>query len=232
MVWLVVQYDIMHGHDNLGDGWPPPTCAFYQCMAQCNVAIMSDSIIVGRGFQETTLRSHCSSNEMTSSSTESGAIPTSEEWSDISLHFYHTYFHWLLYTQNLSAFCSSCPALSKSIILRMTLTCLHQNDVMVYALEKIVSFAWHNQYTFMAQCTWWLASIAGLEEGLIIPMHNFQESTKVGTRMDWLWSNTTRDSTKDRLIPSTAKDFTKYRQAGQILDGAETSINDSEQTRY
>jgi len=49
----------------------------------------------------------------------------------------------------------------------MQITFENDNDVIIYALEKIISFAKRNQQIFVAQCVWWLASIIGLELGLI-----------------------------------------------------------------
>jgi hypothetical protein len=48
----------------------------------------------------------------------------------------------------------------------MTITFETESDVIVYALEKIISFARENQYLFVANCTWWIAGIIGLDTGL------------------------------------------------------------------
>jgi hypothetical protein len=56
----------------------------------------------------------------------------------------------------------------------MTLTFEHNNDVVVYALEKIIAYARRTQEIFVAQCVWWLASIIGLEPGLVIYIDNLQ----------------------------------------------------------
>jgi len=48
----------------------------------------------------------------------------------------------------------------------MTITFENDNDVIVYALEKIMSYAREFQYFFVGNCTWWIASIIGLDEGL------------------------------------------------------------------
>jgi len=48
----------------------------------------------------------------------------------------------------------------------MTITFENDNDVVVYALEKIISFAREYQYFFVANCTWWIASIYGLDNQL------------------------------------------------------------------
>jgi hypothetical protein len=49
----------------------------------------------------------------------------------------------------------------------MTITFENDNDVIIYALEKIVAYARRTQQVFVAQCVWWLASTIGLENGLI-----------------------------------------------------------------
>jgi hypothetical protein len=54
----------------------------------------------------------------------------------------------------------------------MTITFENDNDVIVYALEKIISYARNNQYIFLAQSVWWISSILGLQQGLIIHLDN------------------------------------------------------------
>jgi hypothetical protein len=56
----------------------------------------------------------------------------------------------------------------------MTLTFESDQHVLVYALEKIKSFARNNQYIFLAQSVWWISSIIGLQEGLIIHIDNLR----------------------------------------------------------
>jgi len=48
----------------------------------------------------------------------------------------------------------------------MTITFENDNDVIVYALEKIISYAREHHYFFVANCVWWTASIIGLDGGL------------------------------------------------------------------
>jgi len=50
----------------------------------------------------------------------------------------------------------------------------NNNDVIVYALAKIISFARENQYIFLAQSIWWISSIAGLQPGLITYIDNLE----------------------------------------------------------
>jgi hypothetical protein len=48
----------------------------------------------------------------------------------------------------------------------MPVTFKNINDIIIYALEKIISFARTNYYLFVALCIWWLASIIDLQSGL------------------------------------------------------------------
>jgi hypothetical protein len=56
----------------------------------------------------------------------------------------------------------------------MTITFESDKDVIVYALEKIISYARDNQYIFLAQSSWWISSIIGLQEGLVIYIDNLK----------------------------------------------------------
>jgi hypothetical protein len=56
----------------------------------------------------------------------------------------------------------------------MTITFESGNDVIIYALEKVISYARKTQQIFVAQCVWWLASIIGLDEGLVNYIDNTQ----------------------------------------------------------
>jgi len=56
----------------------------------------------------------------------------------------------------------------------MTITFEYDNDIIIYALEKVISYARRSQQIFVAQCVRWLASIIGLEQGLIICINNLQ----------------------------------------------------------
>jgi hypothetical protein len=49
----------------------------------------------------------------------------------------------------------------------MTVTFENDNDIIVYALEKVIDYARRTQQIFVAQCVWLLAIIIGLEEALI-----------------------------------------------------------------
>jgi len=54
----------------------------------------------------------------------------------------------------------------------MTITFEYEQDVIVYALEKIISFAREQNYLFVANCVWWIAEIIGLDNSLRIHIDN------------------------------------------------------------
>jgi hypothetical protein len=54
----------------------------------------------------------------------------------------------------------------------MTITFENDNDIIVYALERIISYARENHYIFLAQSIWWISSIIGLQQGLVIHIDN------------------------------------------------------------
>ena len=56
----------------------------------------------------------------------------------------------------------------------MTVTFENDNDVIAYALEKIICYARDNHYIFVAQSVWWLASVIGLSEGLATHIDNLR----------------------------------------------------------
>jgi hypothetical protein len=61
----------------------------------------------------------------------------------------------------------------------MTITFESDKDVIIYALEKIISYARNNQYIFLAQSVWWISSIIGLQEGLFIHIDNLKARSEV-----------------------------------------------------
>jgi hypothetical protein len=56
----------------------------------------------------------------------------------------------------------------------MPITFESENNAIVYAIEKIVSYTRDNQYIFLAQSVWWISSIIGLQQGLIIDIDNLK----------------------------------------------------------
>jgi len=61
----------------------------------------------------------------------------------------------------------------------MTISFENNNDIIVYSLEKIISYAKDNQYIFLAQSVWWISSIIGLQQELIVHIDNLKERTDI-----------------------------------------------------
>jgi hypothetical protein len=61
----------------------------------------------------------------------------------------------------------------------MTITFESDKDVIIYALEMIISSARNNQYIFLAQSVWWISSIIELQEGLVIHIDNLKAQSEV-----------------------------------------------------
>jgi hypothetical protein len=62
----------------------------------------------------------------------------------------------------------------------MTITFKSDKDIIVYPLEKIISYARDNEYIFLAQSVWWISSVIGLQEGLIIYIDNLKARESIG----------------------------------------------------
>jgi hypothetical protein len=62
----------------------------------------------------------------------------------------------------------------------MTITFESDKDIIVYALEKIISYTRNNQYIFLVQCIWWISSTIGLQEALVIYIDNLNVQETIG----------------------------------------------------
>jgi hypothetical protein len=75
----------------------------------------------------------------------------------------------------------------------MTITFESDKDVIVYALEKIISFARDNSYIFLAPTVWWISSIIGLQQGLVIYIDNLKIRSNLTTdNKEGPWPNNGR----------------------------------------
>jgi hypothetical protein len=103
----------------------------------------------------------------------------------------------------------------------MTITFGNDNDVIVHALKKIISYARQNQQIFVAQCIWWLASIIGLDKGLINHIDN------LGIRSSVVLPMTTP------LVSSSkaSKEGETHRQ-DKALKECEQYLQDSQRLRH
>ena len=82
----------------------------------------------------------------------------------------------------------------------MTLNFANDSEVIIYAFEKIISFARQNQYFFVGSCVWWIASVIGLDTGLRIHIDNLEqigEDREISSIQDRGISSTPRDIARD-----------------------------------
>jgi len=75
----------------------------------------------------------------------------------------------------------------------MTITFENNNDVIVYALEMVISHARRTQEIFAAQWVWWQSSIIRIEQGLVDYIDSIQ-----------IWKKVSVIPEKDRVTKRTA----------------------------
>jgi hypothetical protein len=137
----------------------------------------------------------------------------------------------------------------------MTITFENDNDVIVYGLEKVISYARRNQQIFVAQCVWWLASIIGLETNLIAHIEKLrireglvpeepkelprdleqrqerQESAESDLRTTKVHPDRICQITNTREVSATPRDLDEDQRLDQLLEKAELYITESVQAR-
>jgi len=107
----------------------------------------------------------------------------------------------------------------------MTITFTDDKDVIVYALEKVISYARGSQQIFVAQCVWWLASIIGLEQGLITYIDNLQSRIKESIIPK-------ESETEDReTVSPDPRDIQEEDRQDKVLRECEEYLRDSRQQR-
>jgi hypothetical protein len=128
----------------------------------------------------------------------------------------------------------------------MTITFENDNDVIIYALEKVISYARRTQQIFVAHCVWWLASVIGLEQGLIIFIDNIQSQVEVAVHSEANEAPSERQEacvpeqsigqvhtdripniTQARSVSAVPRDLTEDQRLDRILDSAERVIQES-----
>jgi len=67
-----------------------------------------------------------------------------------------------------------------SISLRMTITFEDDKDIIVYALETIISYDTKNLFIFLAQSIWWLSLIMGVQQRLVFYLDNLKVQGNIG----------------------------------------------------
>jgi hypothetical protein len=65
----------------------------------------------------------------------------------------------------------------------MTATIENDNDVIVCALEQIISYGRRTQQIFIAQCFWWPVSVISLEQGLVIHVNNLCKRSGIAAQV-------------------------------------------------
>jgi len=173
------QYNIMHEHDNPRDAWPPLPGAFCECKMHRYVAIIEGLNHSLKRISRDYKRSCYSRKERGHRQEAEEKTPTYQRRN--ILIYYCVFMIPIIIPKNLLALCSGSPApLTDNIIWKykryeqMTLTFENDNNVIVYTMEKIIAFAKNNQYIFLAQSVWWIASVLGLQTGLVIYIDNLQ----------------------------------------------------------
>jgi hypothetical protein len=125
----------------------------------------------------------------------------------------------------------------------MTITFENDNDVIVYALEKVISYARRTQQIFVAQCVWWLASVIGLEAELVNHIDNLRKREDVLKQARV--SQGRRDVTEEvqssqqihpdrvtqvsviRSVSAVPRDLTEDQRLDRILEEAEEVVQNS-----
>jgi len=106
----------------------------------------------------------------------------------------------------------------------MTVTFENDNNVIVYALVKVISHARRTQQIFVAQCVWWLASIIGLEQGLVNYIDNIQSRRNVTVNPEEALSI-------GRTVSPTPRDLQEDTRQDQILKECEKVLQESKKLR-
>jgi hypothetical protein len=116
----------------------------------------------------------------------------------------------------------------------MTITFEHGNDVIVYTLENVIAFARNNQQVFVAQCVWWIASIIGLEQRLVIHIDNLRkrESAEIsGGYSGTVHPDRARQIVSEKAVSPTPRDLAEDQRLDRIAEGVEECLAESEQAR-
>jgi hypothetical protein len=125
----------------------------------------------------------------------------------------------------------------------MTVTFEKVNDVIVYALEKVIAFAGRTQQIFMAHCVWWISSIIGLETELInhIDTLRIQEEVLLqdqlsedicqvpdqAQNLQQIHPDRIPQISEERAVCTVPRDLTEDQRLDRILESAERVIQES-----
>jgi hypothetical protein len=107
----------------------------------------------------------------------------------------------------------------------MTVSFKDDNDVIVYALEKIIEYTRRTQQILVAQCVWWLASIVGLEQGLIHYIDNLYSRIKITVTSEPIQSTADKatEDTGELQQDQVLKECKEYLKKSRRLRNIATS---------
>jgi hypothetical protein len=106
----------------------------------------------------------------------------------------------------------------------MTITFEHETDVIVYAFEKVISYAKKNQQIFVAQCVWWLALIVGIEQELVKYIDNIQSRINVTIIPE-------KVPREERAVSPEPRDNQEDQRQDKILAECKEFLKDSKRLR-
>jgi len=111
----------------------------------------------------------------------------------------------------------------------MTITFEDDNDVIVYAFEKVISYAKRTQQIFVAQVVWWLASIVGLEQGLITYIDLVQSRAEISKKPAQVFKEPAIAVTKTASLQP--RDNQEELSRDQVLRDCEEFLRESRRGR-
>jgi hypothetical protein len=103
----------------------------------------------------------------------------------------------------------------------MPITFENDEQVIVYALERIIFYARSTQQIFGAQCVWWLAKVIGLEEGLVNHIHKLHGRTVVEEPIR------SRVKLPTAIVPESSPAETREEHQDKVLKECEEYLMDS-----
>jgi len=104
----------------------------------------------------------------------------------------------------------------------MPITFENERDVIIFAFEKVISYAKTTQQIFVAHCVWWLASLIRLQQGLINYINLIEG------RRNTLGSY---QQISEQEVSSTSSDFQADKRNQRILDQADQFVKQSKVSR-
>jgi len=102
----------------------------------------------------------------------------------------------------------------------MPITFEDDTEVIIYALEKIITIARNTQQIFVAQCIWWLATVITLEQGLVQHIDTLHGRTvPINTTSETMVLNTDTEDHQDKVL----KECEEYLRESRRLRDIATS---------